>query len=168
MKKILSRFLEYVTFDTQSSGSTGTHPSTAKQFELAQYLKNELAALGINDVTLTGKCYLYAKLPATPGLESVPALGFIAHMDTSDAASGADVKPQIIEKWDGSPIPLGTSGRVVTPAPRLKGDTIITTTEWLQTLTTRTDGTAQEEPPVPTVCSPAAQASEAASAAGAR
>ena len=127
MKKILSRFLKFVSFDTQSSGTSGTHPSTAKQFELAKHLKNELAALGINDVTLTDKCYLYAKLPATPGLESVPALGFIAHMDTSDAASGADVKPQIIEKWDGSPIPLGTSGRVVTPALRLKGDTIITT-----------------------------------------
>ena len=127
MKKIITRFLEYVAFDTQSDGITGTHPSTAKQFKLAEFLKNELLTLGITDVTLTDKCYLYAKLPATPGCESLPALGFIAHMDTSDAASGADIKPQIIENWDGSVISLGESGRSVTPSPRLKGHTIITT-----------------------------------------
>ena len=127
MKKIITRFLEYVAFDTQSDGSSGTHPSTAKQFKLAEFLKNELIALGITDVTLTDKCYLYAKLPATPGCEALPALGFIAHMDTSDAASGADIKPQIIENWEGSPIPLGNTSRIVTPPPHLKGHTIITT-----------------------------------------
>ena len=127
MKDITKRFLEYVAFDTQSDGTTGTHPSTAKQFALAEFLKDELLALGVADVTLTDKCYLYAKLPATQGCENFPALGFIAHMDTSDAASGADVKVQIIENWDGSPIPLGNTSRVVRPRPCLKGHTIITT-----------------------------------------
>ena len=127
MKEIMTRFLEYVAFDTQSDGTSGTHPSTEKQFRLAEHLKTELLALGIKDVTLTDKCYLYAKLPATPGCEALPALGFIAHLDTSDAASGANVKPQIIKNWEGSPIPLGSSGKMVTPHPHLKGHTIITT-----------------------------------------
>ena len=127
MKEIQNRFLEYVAFDTQSDGNTQTHPSTAKQFKLAEYLRDELTALGIADVTLTDKCYVYAKLPGTPGLENLPTLGFIAHMDTSDAASGADVKTQIIPDWDGSPITLGTSGLSVTPDRSLKGHTIITT-----------------------------------------
>ena len=127
MKEIMTRFLEYVAFDTQSDGNSGTHPSTEKQFRLAEHLKAELLALGIRDVTLTDKCYLYAKLPATPGYETLPALGFIAHLDTSDAASGANIKPQIIKNWEGSPIPLGNSGKVVNPKPHLKGHTIITT-----------------------------------------
>ena len=127
MKKIISRFLDYVAFDTQSDEKSGTHPSTARQFKLAEFLKEELLSLGVTDITLTDHCYLYAKLPATPGCEKAPALGFIAHLDTSDAASGANVAPQIIENWDGSPIPLGQSGRFVTPLPHLKGHTIITT-----------------------------------------
>ncbi|MBE6384603.1 MAG: peptidase T [Lentisphaerae bacterium] len=127
MKNIQSRFLEYVSFDTQSDGNSQTYPSTAKQFKLAEFLRDELTSLGIKDVTLTDKCYVYAKLPASPGLENVPGVGFIAHMDTSDAASGADVKVQIIHNWDGSPIVLGTSGLSVTPGKSLKGHTIITT-----------------------------------------
>ena len=74
MKEIQTRFLEYVAFVTQSYGNTQTHPSTAKQFKLAEYLRDELTALGIADVTLTDKCYVYAKLPATPGLENLPTL----------------------------------------------------------------------------------------------
>lgn len=127
MKEISSRFLEYVAFDTGSEESSAATPSTSKQFALAEFLKKELLDLGITDVTLTDKCYLYAKLPAAKGCEALPALGFIAHLDTSDAASGANIKPQIIDKWDGSPIPLGESGRVVTPPSHLKGNTIITT-----------------------------------------
>lgn len=127
MKDIITRFLEYVAFDTQSDGTTGTHPSTEKQFKLAAFIKNELLALGIDDVTLTGNCYVYAKLPASPGCENIPGLGFIAHLDTSDAASGADVKPQIIKNWSGSPIKLGDSGLTLLPEPKLLGHTLITT-----------------------------------------
>ena len=90
MKEIQSRFLEYVAFDTQSDGSANTTPSTARQFKLAEFLRDELTSLGVPEVTLTDKCYVYAKIPASPGLENVPGVGFIAHMDTSDAASGAD------------------------------------------------------------------------------
>ena len=127
MAEIMERFLSYVAFDTQSDGGTGSHPSTAKQFKLAEFLKSELLSLGIGEVVLTDKCYVYAKLPATPGLEHIPALGFIAHLDTSDAASDTDVKPQIIRNWDGNPIILGTSGISIVPQAHLKGHTIITT-----------------------------------------
>lgn len=127
MKEIQSRFLEYVAFDTQSDGSANTTPSTARQFKLAEFLRDELTSLGVPEVTLTDKCYVYAKIPASPGLENVPGVGFIAHMDTSDAASGADIKVQIVPDWDGSPIILGTSGLSVTPGESLKGHTIITT-----------------------------------------
>ena len=127
MKKIAARFLEYVAFDTQSDGTTQTCPSTEKQFKLAEFIRDELLALGVDDVTLTDKCYVYAKLPATPGCEKIPGLGFIAHLDTSDAASGANIKPQIIENWSGEPITLGESGLVITPGENLKGHTLITT-----------------------------------------
>ena len=127
MKDITTRFLEYVAFDTQSDGGSGTHPSTQKQFKLAAFIKEELLALGINDVTLTDQCYVYAKLPASPGCENVPGLGFIAHLDTSDAASGADIKPQIIKNWSGAPIRLGETDLQITPSPALIGHTIITT-----------------------------------------
>lgn len=126
MNKTAERFLKYVAFDTQSDGNTGTHPSTPKQFDLAKFLQKELTALGVGEVTLTDKCYLYGKLPATPGCEELPGLGFIAHMDTSDAASGADVKPQIISDWQGAPIALGTTGITITPRESAKGHTIIT------------------------------------------
>ena len=127
MKKIAARFLEYVAFDTQSDGTSQTCPSTEKQFKLAEFIRDELLALGVEDVTLTDKCYVYAKLPATPGCEKIPGLGFIAHLDTSDAASGANIKPQIIENWSGEPITLGESGLVITPGENLKGHTLITT-----------------------------------------
>ena len=127
MKDIAERFLEYISFDTQSDESSKTTPSTAKQFKLAEFLEKELIALGFSDVTLTDQCYLYARIPATPGYEAIPPLGFIAHLDTSEAACGAGVKARIIPDWDGSPIPLGESGLTLTPLAELKGDTLITT-----------------------------------------
>lgn len=127
MEKILTRFLNYVAIDTQSDPDSGTHPSTAKQFQLAKKLCDELRALGIMEVKVDDQCYLYARIPASPGWEKVPAVGFIAHMDTSYDAPGANVKPQIIRQWDGSPIPLGTSGITLTPEAGLKGGTIVTT-----------------------------------------
>ena len=127
MKDVAERFLEYVSFDTQSDEDSKTTPSTAKQFKLAEFLEKELAGLGFSEVTLTDKCYLYAKIPATPGCEEIPPLGFIAHLDTSDAACGAGVRPRIVPDWDGSPIQLGESGLTLTPLAELKGDTLITT-----------------------------------------
>ena len=127
MKSVLERFLNYVSFDTRSEESSSTHPSAEKEFRLAEVLRDELRELGLDPVVLTDKCYVYAKVPASPGCEKAPALGFIAHLDTAGEASGAGVKPQIIENWDGSPIPLGTSGILLTPKAALKGHTLVTT-----------------------------------------
>ncbi|MBQ7694025.1 MAG: peptidase T [Lentisphaeria bacterium] len=127
MKSVLERFLTYVSFDTRSEESSPSHPSAEKEFRLAEVLREELRELGLGSVTLTDKCYVYAKVPASPGCEKAPALGFIAHLDTAGEASGAGVKPQIIENWDGSPIPLGTSGILLSPKAALKGHTLVTT-----------------------------------------
>ena len=127
MEKILNRFLAYVAFDTQSDPESHTHPSTEKQFRMAEFLCTELRSLGVEDVKLDDKCYVYAKIPATPGYENAPVVGFIAHLDTSDAASGANAKPQVIANWDGKPIQLGNSGISITPKPEFTGDTIVTT-----------------------------------------
>ena len=132
MKTVLERLLDYCSFDTQSDETTGTHPSTAKQRKLAQHLAEDLRALKLENVRVTPECYVYAELPATSGFEHADALGFIAHMDTSDGASGANVHPQIIRNWDGSPIRLGSSGLELntTLYPFMKdliGHTLVTT-----------------------------------------
>ena len=132
MKNVLERLLDYCSFDTQSDETTGTHPSTAKQRKLAEHLAEELRALKLENVRVTSECYIYAELAATPGYEHADALGFIAHMDTSDGASGANVHPQIIRNWDGSPIRLGSSGLELntTLYPFMKdliGHTLVTT-----------------------------------------
>lgn len=102
---IVERFLSYVAFDTQSSEETNVTPSTEKQRVFAQHLKEELIAEGLQEVELDELGYLYATLPANTD-QQVPAIGFIAHMDTSPDASGKDVKPRIIEKYDGTDILL--------------------------------------------------------------
>ena len=102
---ITERFLNYVAFDTQSSEETGTTPSTEKQRVFAQYLKEELIREGLQEVELDELGYLYATLPANID-NPVPTIGFIAHMDTSPDASGKDVKPRIIEHYDGTDITL--------------------------------------------------------------
>ena len=101
--------MKYVSFDTQSDGESVSTPSASKQFKLAEFLLDELHEMGIEKAILTDKCYIYASIPASKGFEDVPAIGFISHLDTSDAASGADVKYQIIPEWDGKPIMLGNS-----------------------------------------------------------
>ena len=132
MRTVLERLLDYTAFDTQSDETTGTHPSTAKQRVLAEHLAEELRRLGAAEIQVTEHSYVYARLAATEGCEAAPALGFIAHLDTSDAASGAGVQPQILRCWDGSPIPLGSSGLALDPAlyPFMKnliGHTLVTT-----------------------------------------
>lgn len=102
---IVDRFLKYVSFDTQSSEQATTTPSTAKQMDLARYLRDELTALGLQDVALDEMGYLYATLPANTEAR-IPTIGFIAHMDTSPDCSGQHVRPRIVERYDGSDIRL--------------------------------------------------------------
>ena len=109
---LVERFLRYVSFDTQSDDNSGVTPSTAKQMVFAQYLKNELEALGLEEIELDEYGYLYATLPANTDKE-VPTIGFIAHMATSPDMSGADVTPRIVHNYDGSDIVLCEEDNIV-------------------------------------------------------
>jgi len=111
---IVERFLKYVSFDTQSSETSDTTPSTDKQWALARYLEQELTDLGLQDVYLDDNAYLYATLPANTDRSDVPTIGFIAHMDTSPDCSGKDVRPTIIRSYDGSDIQLA-GGLITSP-----------------------------------------------------
>lgn len=129
---ITERFLKYVSFDTQSSEDATTCPSTEKQLRLAEYLRDELTALGLTEVELDAHGYLYATLPANTD-KPVPTIGFIAHMDTSPDASGKDVCPRIVKAYDGGDIILDAEAGIVTSPrkfPELKdhvGEDIIVT-----------------------------------------
>ena len=109
---VIECFLKYVTFDTQSDESTGVTPSTPKQMVFAQYLKTELEELGLKDISLDENGYLFATLPSNVDHE-VPVVGFIAHMDTSPDMSGENVKPRIVEKYDGKDIPLCAEENII-------------------------------------------------------
>lgn len=126
------RMLNYVKVWTTSDSSSESVPSTSRQFDLAKLLVEEMKELGIEDAHVDDKCYVYGTLPATKGYEDKSKLGFIAHLDTSEDISGQNVKPQIIENYDGEDIVLGDSGRVIRTSdfPHLKnfkGRTLITT-----------------------------------------
>ena len=95
------RFLKYVSFDTQSDEMSETFPSTEKQKVLLKYLVEEMKSLGLTEVEMDEHSYAMGTIPATPGYEDRPAIGFIAHVDTSPDMSGANIKPQIIENYDG-------------------------------------------------------------------
>ena len=110
---LTKRFLKYVSFDTQSSDSSETTPSTPKQMIFAEYLRDELINIGLQDVELDANGYLYATLPSNTD-KPVPTIGFIAHMDTSPDCSGKDVKPRIVEKYDGTDIVL-SEGIITSP-----------------------------------------------------
>lgn len=130
--KAYERLLSYVKINTRSSDESGAHPSTESQFTLANVLARELKELGAVNVTVTDKCYVYAKIPATEGYETCTKIGFIAHMDTSPDFSAENVNPIITENYDGGALELGDSGRVLDPEmfPHLKGlagRTLITT-----------------------------------------
>ena len=107
MEKVTDRFLRYVQIDTQSDEEgTGT-PTTEKQHELARLLVEELTKMGAEEITYDKEhCYVYASIPATEGMEKKPVMGFISHMDTSPAVSGANVRPRIITAYDGKDIVL--------------------------------------------------------------
>lgn len=122
MEKLVERFLNYVTFDTKSDPSNQQCPSSPGQITFAEVLKSELVALGLADVSLDKNGYLMAKLPSNVDY-AVPAIGFVAHMDTAPDASGANVKPQVIKDYQGGTIELGTSGESLNPSqyPDLDG-----------------------------------------------
>ena len=128
---LLSRFLRYVQIDTESDPTSTTYPSTEKQLDLLRLLRDELIELGVPEVRLLEKGYVMAKIPATPGYEDRPALGLIAHADTSPDFTGRGVRPQIIEDYDGSPIALGDTAELTArefpELMELLGHTLITT-----------------------------------------
>ena len=101
---LVDRFLQYVKFDTQSDELTNMTPSTPGQMIFARHLKDELEAIGLTEITLDDNGYLMATLPATPGYEGAPTIGFIAHLDTSPDMSGRHVSPRIVENYDGGDI----------------------------------------------------------------
>lgn len=109
---IVERFLKYVSFDTQSAEDAGKTPSTDKQLRLAEYLTEELKALGLTEVEMDANGYVYATLPANTD-RPVPTIGFIAHMDTSPDCSGCDVKPRIVRDYDGSDLVLDAEAGIV-------------------------------------------------------
>lgn len=131
MEKILDRFLRYVAVDTQSDPESESQPSAAKELDLLRMLNEELLAMGVES-TLDEYGYVMASIPSNCGSD-VPAVGFIAHVDSSPDASGANIHPQIIPDYDGCDIPLkGVPGLAlkVSDFPELadyKGQTIITT-----------------------------------------
>ena len=102
---LTERFLNYTKFDTQSSEDSTSVPSTPKQMIFAEYLKKELESEGLHDVELDDKGYIYATLPSNIK-EEVPTIGFISHYDTSPDCSGADIKPQIVNNYNGGEILL--------------------------------------------------------------
>lgn len=104
--ELKDRFLQYVSFDTQSSEASETYPSTDKQLVLLRHLADEMRALGLTEVVTDAHGYTMGTIPASEGCENAPVVGFIAHVDTAPDMSGANVKPRIIEQYDGSDIPL--------------------------------------------------------------
>ena len=132
MSEVLDRFLRYVSYDTQSKEEEEAIPSTSSQLALAKLLRDELTQMGAAQVRMDEHGYVYAKILSNTS-RSVPALGFIAHMDTSPALSGRDVKPQLVKNYDGGDICLNQElGIVLSPAdfPELleyKGQTLVTT-----------------------------------------
>ena len=105
-KKVEERFLNYVSYWTTSDENSNTTPSSKREFSLGKVLESELNDLGLSNVKLDEKCYVYGLLPATPGMEDTKSIGFISHMDTAPDFSGENIKPQIIEKYDGKDILL--------------------------------------------------------------
>ena len=113
---VTQRFLDYVKINSQSDPNSGVTPSSHIQYDFAQYLKGKIEEMGLQEITLDEKGYLMATLPANTD-KAIPTIGFIAHLDTAPDMSGKDVKPRIVEKYDGSDIVLNeTEGIVLSPS----------------------------------------------------
>jgi tripeptide aminopeptidase len=112
---VVPRFLKYVRYWTESDRHREETPSTPGQWELAKALAEELKALGLADVELSGHCYVIARIPPSPGKESLPAVGFLAHIDTASDVSGKNVQARLVEPYMGEKIELGP-GLVLDPA----------------------------------------------------
>ena len=126
------RLLKYAKVYTTSDPESGTHPSAAREFDLAHLLVEEMKSIGIEDAFVDEHCYVYGSIPATPGCEDKPALGLIAHMDTAPDAPGENVKPILHENYDGGDVTLPGTGMVMKTSTfpflkELKGETLITT-----------------------------------------
>ncbi len=130
--KMLQRFLKYVTFDTESCDDATTVPTTPGQMTFAQYLKEELQSMGLAEIVLDDKGYLYATLPSNSTRE-LPVIGFISHLDTSPDMSGRDVKPRVVEAYGGGNVVLDEKENIVLSAsdfPEIlnyKGDDLVVT-----------------------------------------
>ena len=129
--ELKERFLKYVSYDTQSDEESTSFPSTAKQLVLLGALAEEMKLIGLTEVSMDEHGYVMGTLPASKGCENAPVIGFIAHVDTSPDMSGADIRPRIIEEYDGGEIRLNDT-LSMTPAefPELsfyKGHTLIHT-----------------------------------------
>ena len=131
-KHIIDRFISYVTVDTESDPTSNTTPSTAKQWDLANALVEELKHIGLKDVTIDENAYIIATLPSNVP-HQVPTIGFISHFDTTPDFTGKDVKPQIIENYDGKDITLNQEQNIILSPSYFedlllyKGQTLITT-----------------------------------------
>jgi tripeptide aminopeptidase len=105
--ELAARLVRYAKIETTSDRHRDETPSTSAQWDLGRLLLGEIKALGIVDASLDERCYLIARLPATPGLEGAPSVGLMAHMDTASDVSGANVKPRLVERYDGASVRLG-------------------------------------------------------------
>ncbi|AWM14781.1 peptidase T [Flavobacterium sediminis] len=132
MQDIINRFISYVTIDTESDPNSNTTPSTEKQWDLANKLVEELKAMGMQDVTIDENAYIMATLPSNVA-HDVPTIGFVAHFDTTPDFTGANVKPQIVENYDGRDIVLNAEQNIILSPDyfedllQYKGQTLITT-----------------------------------------
>ena len=125
------RLLNYVVIHTTSDEASSTVPSTKRQFDLANKLKDEMISLGIEDASVDSNCYVTGHIPASKGCESAPSIGFISHLDTAPDSSGENVHPIIHENYDGGDVELGNgltlSAELFPHLKTLEGRTLITT-----------------------------------------
>ena len=130
--QLIKRFISYITIDTESDPNSDTTPSTAKQWDLAHLLVQELKTIGMSDVTIDDNAYIMATLPSNVDYD-VPVIGFVSHFDTTPDFTGANVNPQIIENYDGKAIILNANDNIILSPDYFedlllyKGQTLITT-----------------------------------------
>lgn len=130
--EVIDRLLGYIAVKTPSDeDNDSVCPSSREQFELANLLAGELRELGVEDVVVSERCFVYAKVPATAGCEGARKLGLIAHMDTVSQFCDGKITPVLHEDYDGRDLALGTSGRTLSVSDfphlaELKGRTLLT------------------------------------------